>query len=310
MPVTRRKFGILENRITVQHAAIHGALPVLATGSMVPLGTAHLHQLRPFLNMLNNKRKGRASTLSKALLTAGLLGGAALSTLGAGSAQAVPNWAAHAPDGFQCTFVNGAPGTNLCTVGAPTGLVPDPFGDKVLTLLDWNGLLPNDTIGFTKQAAQWEVDLDFSLDRLALSSGKLDYKIDIIGAPFFFDTATLSTLLTPPPEDPRPPVGPFEVTKKIYSDSAFSNLILTLTNNNLPSPSGTLLDTGSISGTTIYVRDEWSIPGGSNAAIDAIQNNYTQTATQTPAPLPLLGAGAAFGFSRQLRKRIRKYTLA
>jgi hypothetical protein len=38
--------------------------------------------------MLKATHKRRATTLSKTLLTAGLLGGAALSTLGAGSAQA------------------------------------------------------------------------------------------------------------------------------------------------------------------------------------------------------------------------------
>lgn len=42
--------------------------------------------------MRTNKHKGGASTLCKALLTASLLGGTALSTLGAGSAKAA--WAA------------------------------------------------------------------------------------------------------------------------------------------------------------------------------------------------------------------------
>jgi hypothetical protein len=34
--------------------------------------------------------------------------------------------------------------------------------------------------------------------------------------------------------------------------------------------------------------------------IDAIKNTF-----QTPGPLPVLGAGAAFGFSRKLRSRIK-----
>jgi MYXO-CTERM domain-containing protein len=57
------------------------------------------------------------------------------------------------------------------------------------------------------------------------------------------------------------------------------------------------------------VRDTWSIDLGSNTILDAIQNNYTQT-TETPGPLPLLGAGAAFGFSRRIRSRIKRARLA
>ena len=49
--------------------------------------------------MLKTNHKGRAATLSKALLTAGLLGGAALSALGAGSAKAA--WGNHDPLGYQ-----------------------------------------------------------------------------------------------------------------------------------------------------------------------------------------------------------------
>jgi len=45
--------------------------------------------------MFKATHKGRATTLSKALFTAGLLGGAALSTLSAGSAQAAGGWAAN-----------------------------------------------------------------------------------------------------------------------------------------------------------------------------------------------------------------------
>jgi hypothetical protein len=33
--------------------------------------------------------------------------------------------------------------------------------------------------------------------------------------------------------------------------------------------------------------------------------SWSQTYTQTPGPLPILGAGAAFGFSRKLRSRIK-----
>jgi hypothetical protein len=246
--------------------------------------------------MLKATHKGRATTLSKTLLTAGLLGGAALLTLGAGSAQAA--WDEHEPLGYICTVG----GTVACVFDGsdPTPTpVPRPNGDKILTLLGQSGLLSDDTIAFTKQAASWEVDLDFSLDRTESfnPTGFLDYKIEITDLDWFFKDAQLSSLLS---QIPAVPVGPFEVTKSIYSDAGFTNLLLKLTNNELPPVAGTLVASGLIGGSTIYVRDEWTIPAGSNTTIDAIQNNYTQT--DVPAPLPLLGVAAAFGSLRKLRK--------
>jgi len=252
--------------------------------------------------MFKATHKRRATTLSKTFLTAGLLGGAALSTLSAGSAQAA--WANHEPLGYICTI---APtlGGEKCETNVSTGPVPRPNGDKKLTLLNWVGLLSDDTIAFTKQAASWEVDLDFSLDRSASfnPTGSLDYKIEITDTNWFFKDAQLSSLLS---QIPAVPVGPFEVTKSIYSDAGFSNLLLKLTNNELPPVAGTLVASGPIlpalTHQTIYVRDEWSIPVGSNTTLDAIQNNYTQRNHDVPAPLPLLGVGAAFGSIRKLRK--------
>lgn len=252
--------------------------------------------------MLNNNRKGRVSTLSRTLLTAGLLGGAALSALGAGSAQAA--WDPHNPLGYICTVAPATLGGAECDFSGndPTGPVPVPNGDKILTLLPTTtGLLSDDTIAFTKQAASWEVDLDFSLDRTAGASGNLDYKIEITDPAYSFELAALSSLLSP--VQPLP-LGDFEVTKSIYSDAGFTNLLLKLTNNEVPPPAGTLVANGLISGGTIYVRDEWTVPDGSNIILDSIQNNYTQ-GTDVPGPLPLLGAGAAFGFSRRIRSRIK-----
>ncbi|MEB3335489.1 MAG: hypothetical protein VKP70_10955, partial [Cyanobacteriota bacterium] len=40
------------------------------------------------------------------------------------------------------------------------------------------------------------------------------------------------------------------------------------------------------------------------AGLDGV-NAITQTVSQVPGPLPILGAGAAFGFSRKLRARIK-----
>ena len=63
------------------------------------------------------------------------------------------------------------------------------------------------------------------------------------------------------------------------------------------SPSG-LLPLSNTSLNTIYVKDFYSVNNGGQL------DNFTNT-FQTPGPLPILGAGAAFGFSRKLRGRIK-----
>jgi hypothetical protein len=50
--------------------------------------------------------------------------------------------------------------------------------------------------------------------------------------------------------------------------------------------------------TTLSVTNTWT---NTSLSIEQVTNSYTQT----PGPLPILGAGAAFGFSRKLRNRIK-----
>lgn len=52
--------------------------------------------------------------------------------------------------------------------------------------------------------------------------------------------------------------------------------------------------------TTLYIKDTYTVPTG--AVLDNFTNTFEQ---QVPGPLPILGAGAAFGFSRKLRSRIK-----
>jgi hypothetical protein len=258
--------------------------------------------------MFKTTHKRRATTLSKTFLTAGLLGGAALSTLSAGSAQAA--WDSHEPLGYICKIApimgaacekSPAPGATTPTpVARPgSGLYPE---DKLLTLLDWGGLVGDDANSFTKQPLSWEFNIDFATNISAVSSGFLDYKLVITNPDWYFDVAALSTLLSP--VQPLP-LGNFTVTKGIYTDDTFTDAskLFTLTNNQDPSPAGTLVANRVITPNlqTIYVRDTWDIPMDSNITIDAIQNNFTQR-RQVPAPLPLLGVGAAFGSIRKLRK--------
>ena len=254
--------------------------------------------------MFKATQKRRATTLSKTLLTAGLLGGAALSTLGAGSAQAA--WDLHAPLGYICTAIASSTGGEICefskdplVTGATTpttvartipqfpGETTHPH-DKLLTLLDWSGLAADDTISFTYQSdSKWQFRFDPSMNITETTNpiGHIDYKIKITDPDYVFETATLSTLLGAN--------GDYNVTKKFYTDDSFATEIVAWTLENPPTPA-----MKNIGGQEIFVRDSWSIPSGSTANIDIIQNDYTQV----PAPLPLLGVGAAFGSIRKLRK--------
>lgn len=49
------------------------------------------------------------------------------------------------------------------------------------------------------------------------------------------------------------------------------------------------------------ISNDWQVTSGAGTGITQITNSIYQT----PGPLPLLGAGAAFGFSRKLRQRVK-----
>jgi hypothetical protein len=235
--------------------------------------------------------------LPKALLTAGLLGGAALSTLGAGSAQAawVPS-----TDGITttCTFSTGG-----CTPGEESPIIVD----KKLTFLDINapGLDADDTFTFEYRISDvdypWHVDLDLNSATGISSPGSLAYKIDSVGCP----TAPLCAL---------PFQGPsFKGVQLLSARESGTTVSKTYgTGWNGTSITGVIdtlnaPDSGLAYGSTIYVQDVWTAAPG--VTIDNINNNFSQV----PAPLPLLGAGAVFGSIRKLRKfssQLKTFSLA
>ncbi len=240
----------------------------------------------PSTNML--KINQHTTKLSKALLTAGLLGGAAVATLGAGSAHAA--WDTFL-NGYKCGFgglISQCEKYPLPGATTPT-TVPNPLGnnifpsDKKLTLIDWGSIDSGSTLEFTYQAMDshpWHVDVDlFGSDT---DGGFLKYTMNITDPNFTFSSAALMGAI----QSNNP-----SVNKKIYSDSAFTNLICDITIG--PSANQTC----DISGKQIWVQDTWF----SGQGVDNFSNDFAQV----PGPLPLLGVGAAFGFSRKLRKRIK-----
>jgi len=233
-------------------------------------------------------------SLSKALLAAGLLGGAAISTLGAGSAQAA--WDLKSPNGYQCTV--GGPFACDFTGNDPTptpvarpgsGLFPE---DKILTLLGQNGLLAGDKVEFEYVAhpnQYWEVKFGFATYPTGGDSGNVDYKLKITDPSYVFGTAELTSNIGGS--------GSYNITKKFYTDSSFTSESFSPGISTPPTPQ--ILEIG---GQEIFVRDSWNVPVGSSISINGINNNYTQ---EVPGPLPILGLAAAFRFSRRLRKKIK-----
>ena len=234
--------------------------------------------------MLKINRNGRATTLSKALLTAGLLGGAALLSSPAEAGQIPTN---------SCSF--GSDLTHSPCSSYNWAGVPDPnydymqLDDKILRL-NWLGTnlgTTSGTIDFTQNLQNWTVTLDLQPDTVVPSTLGFAYWLSIdpiLGAGKQFATVKLDSNCN---NDPY-----CQVDKAING------------NPTLTSVNGGNVGPALITGTTIYVENTF-FTTGPNATMGAIVNNYTQTTTQTPGPLPLLGAGAAFGFSRRIRSRIK-----
>lgn len=87
----------------------------------------------------------------------------------------------------------------------------------------------------------------------------------------------------------KPGGGTGSVTKTVYS-SLGGTLLGVLTANTTTTTAPLL-----VSGTSFYIEDVYTGSG-----IDNAENVF-----KTPGPLPMLGAGAAFGFSRKLRSRVK-----
>jgi hypothetical protein len=263
----------------------------------------HMSLLKQKANRSSDRSRRTAhAALPKQLLTAAVLGGSA-PTLFAGSAQAA--WGT-IPNGVAC-LVNDplSPPTNPCKLNDKSPLVDD----KQITLLPGDGvwfgqLQPMDSFEFTKtNEGYWQLDFDPDdvLTQRFRPSGDIFYKIEIDPSdPRQFSGVRLSTSDTGG--------GDYFITKTFYTGDDFSTPVAgfpVLDNPPSPVPFGAF---APISGTTIYVKDHWVIPADSRAAIDNFQNTYRQSSV--PGPVPLLGAGAAFGFSRRMRRRLKGVSLA
>jgi hypothetical protein len=133
------------------------------------------------------------------------------------------------------------------------------------------------------------VDTKFSPEKVGPITGETKYTLTSLDptAPF------IAVLLDSDFDFP-----PGTVTKTLWADENYT--IPIATSSDLVSTNGSPTPLINIVGnpTKIYVLDTYNVgPGGQ-------LDNYTNT-FMTPGPLPILGAGAAFGFSRKLRGRIK-----
>ena len=90
---------------------------------------------------------------------------------------------------------------------------------------------------------------------------------------------------------------------KSADPGAGEEAILTLTSVN-GAPAGPATFEGSYK--SIVIRDTVTLVASPVVEITSVTNAWTQRpSSKVPGPLPLLGAGAAFGMSRRLRRRIK-----
>jgi hypothetical protein len=244
---------------------------------------------QPFATLLSTNMtrfNQHTTTLSKALLTAGLLGGAALSTLGAGSAQAMQ---------FRndCSF-GGSTAFGLCSaVNWSSGWTQ---GDKTLTNFSFDPLIPvggppSGVFSFiwddfsnngVSPDDMWTTLATFNPALPPPNTGSYSYDLEII-EPWKSQGLTFKDVEL---DVDHAGTGQ-EVTKTIVGGGSPV----------LVSMDGDAVGPVPLSGTSINVTDSWDL-NPNTGTIMAISNTYTQT----PAPLPILGAAAALGSLRKLRK--------
>jgi hypothetical protein len=225
------------------------------------------------------------SKTRKALLTAGLLSGAAFATLG------------FTPAAKALDFLN----TNLDGLAASG---PFDIGDKTYSDFSFTGFKGTDTVNISElgpSSPQHTLNLASSMAEWGVGTYTLTYKMKVkAGSPYVFDAY-------------RNQVGSaiFGTNTGTYT-TAFSMLVpatglasgpVMSTINDGPSLAATF--TGEV--TEAIFTNTLKVTEGGATVLDntLLQKPEFQPPDEVPGPLPLLGAGAAFGFSRRIRNRIK-----
>ncbi len=190
----------------------------------------------------------------------------------------------------------------LSTISTCSALI----GDKSFSGFSLTGFTAraNDKVVISEDSGIWTVQTLFSpaTSGTTTVNGTLKYNIGIVGTPFTFKTARVNV------NGINPIAGNPKVTSTITGDGNGPTGIGTP--NLPPRPQNTFMtDTFTGSDYKAFANNVKNITvsqnftaGPNGRRLSAFTTEFTQ---EVPAPLPLLGAGAAFGFSRRLRSRIK-----
>ena len=257
--------------------------------------------------------------LRQPVLLAGVLVGGA--TMFAGSAQATV-WKS------TCAFITQSEckGDNVLgwsTTNAPLpnvtapGNPPKQLGDKKLIIINYNFANGIDTVGIppiSNPVPTGHFDFEWQDSDTPSDFGDDNWNVRTV-----FDNA-LSGLL---PTSAGDAVGTLNYTlaiigststfKGVEIDSAHTGFGNTVTKTIISPPvSITSVDgnpvSALLSGTFVDVTDTYRVTN--TGGLNSFSNGFTQASNLVPGPLPLFGLGAAFGFSRRLRNRIKGTGLA
>jgi len=244
--------------------------------------------------------------LRQPVLIAGML--VAGATMVAGSAQAT-TWKSSCTFGTagECTGTSGTGWTTTNTPPPPAtapGNPPLQLGDKLLNIVTYS--FAN---GIGNPAPTGHFDFEWQDSDTPLDFGDDNWNVRTV-----FDTA-LSGLLPSPANDAVGSlnytltiIGSSSTFKSVGVDSAHTGSGNSVKKTIPPSVSITTTD-GSVaisplSGTFVDVTDAYRVTN--TGGLNSFSNGFTQTSNlPVPGPLPLIGLGAAFGFSRRLRNRIK-----
>ena len=208
--------------------------------------------------------------INKSALLLGLTAG--VFSFGSHNAQA-------AITGCGSTFASG----DLTAIGPTFSCL---VGDKIYSDFDFD--LPANTMISISENFGTQHTLTISNAATFAGSSKFNYKITATLAPPFY----LSTWQT----DTLGAVGTNAFNVNVdWTNDAIPPLNLSLS----PGPSSSFPPLRNFDPNTADTTVYHLITNGESLT------GITDTVTQTPGPLPILGAGAAFGFSRKLRNRIK-----
>jgi hypothetical protein len=243
---------------------------------------------------------------SVALAASGLVAGASL--LSGGEAKA-----------FSCSFgPGGTCDTNIWhdsnpvatdkqilfkTLPSPTITGQTIAGDIKFDWVDINGNTTWDELADLK-VDQWHVNVDFNPINLMSADGQsnFDYIMKITNPSLWFYDVFLGSVTSPT----APPGG--LVSKQLFHVDHNGSTDPTLWTQ------GALItaimdNTGTAILDPLHLQEIW-VSDTALANVNGSVDNYQNSFRQVPGPLPLLGAGAAFGYTRKLRRRLKATRLA